>query len=109
VINSTRLFLICQLRFWFKLEVRVVGFMESVVEPPVAPCLKCPPFLGTAAAAFFDISRGDTVAARPSAERRVINSRLLMRPSVNILSSDFTTCMALLLLRLKFLPFVIHH
>ncbi len=75
------------------LEVSVAGSMESVVDPPVIPILKRPPFLGAEARAVPRISAGDTAAARPRAVTRAMNSRRVIVPLVNKSSNSFNVDM----------------
>jgi hypothetical protein len=64
--------------------------MESVVDPPVIPIIKRPPFLGVAALAVLLINAGDTAAMRPRADTRVMKSRRVIFPPVNKFSSSFS-------------------
>jgi hypothetical protein len=57
--------------------------MESVVDPPVTPMIKRPPFWGEAALAVPLRNAGDTAAIKPKAETFVINSRREILPSDN--------------------------
>jgi hypothetical protein len=81
------------------LEVNVPGSIESVVDPPVIPIMKCPPFWGVAALTVLLINAGDATAMRPRADTRAINSRRVILPSVSKFpnSSSFDIAHILLL------------
>jgi hypothetical protein len=80
------------------LDVNVPGSIESVVDPPVIPIIKRPPFLGVAALAVLLINAGDATAIRPRADTRAMNSRRVTLPVVSKCSNSISFDIAHILL-----------
>ncbi len=87
---STRLLRSDQLTLCGTASGMVAGSRESVVEPPLKPSRKRPPFLGVAAFALPGNRAGDTTTANPSAEARAKNSRRVILPCDSNFSSSFS-------------------
>jgi hypothetical protein len=71
--------------------------MVSEVEPPCIPILSRPPFLGAAALALDPKIAGDIAVAIPNADVLARNSRRVILPFLNMLSSFSKVFMIFLL------------
>jgi hypothetical protein len=63
----------------------------SVVDPPVRPGLRVPPFLGVAAYPTAEKAAGEIAAANPRADACVMNSRRVIPPEERKLPQAFST------------------